>query len=375
MHIRPSTVAVVVAVMATLASLVTTPAYAFSGAGTDSRPWPEQLFASDSFWYRRLPASTPLDPQSGNKIAYLKERGIIAYGNQWRQLPSMNINTNDYTPPLYVARNTDPVVTFNFNDCQGKGWLDPGLREQLSNLHVPAEALPAQGTDAEMTVYNADTRQYTDTWVTSKSNGQWSACWGGTMRDAKANNGVFPWPYGTTAAGFPFAGGTIMARELQRGQINHVIGIALPVENVSGVVSSPANRTDGSSGHPYALAEGQMLRLPASLDIDAMKLSPTAKTVAKAAQQYGIIVWDRAGDISFRAENPQGLRSDPYPTLFAGKYGYEVLWGDPGRGEEPFPFERLQALQVNYSAPVTTPTQPLPPGVRPPASRRPAPAR
>lgn len=332
-------------------ALVAEPAEAISNAGSDSRTLPDRVFAPDSFWYRRLPERTPVDPNSAAMIKQMYASGVAEYGNTERNLPSMNINTTDYTPPIYIARNTDPVINFGIEDCEGKGHGEPALKRQLTGIHIPAGALPAAGTDAELTVYNADTHAYTDTWVTKRRGGAWTACWGGTIADATTSSGTFPHPFGATAAGLALEGGVIKADELRRGEINHVVGMALPVEAVNARVSQPANRTDGDSSLPGAIAEGQLVRLPASLDLDAMRLNPTARAMARAAQRYGFIVWDRSGGITFRAENPTSLRGDPYPRLFGGVAGYQVMWGDPGRGEQAFPFDRLQVLPLNYTPP------------------------
>lgn len=161
---------------------------------------------------------------------------------------------------------------------------------------------------------------------------------GDTIQDASTSSGVFPAPFGATASGLALQGGTIKAEELRAGAINRVVGISLPPTVLNTDISSPAKRTDGKlSPSTTNVAEGQLLRLPADLNIDAMKLSPTAKIMAKTAQRYGFVVWDTAGAISFRAENPIGMSSNPYPELFGGRAGYNVMWGDPSKGEVPSP--------------------------------------
>jgi hypothetical protein len=147
----------------------------------------------------------------------------------------------------------------------------------------------------------------------------------------------------------PFLGGQITAEELQRGEIRHAIGISLVDVERSGLFSWPANRSDGYNpdNAPNRIAEGQRFRLDPTINVDALNLHPVAKVVAKAAQKYGFVVWDKAGSISLRAQNPKSYTAlgnpDPYPELFNGKPAYSILNG--------FPWNRLQFLPMNYGKP------------------------
>ena len=59
------------------------------------------------------------------------------------------------------------------------------------------------------------------------------------MRNVSKSQGIWQKPYGTTATGLPFLGGQITAEELQRGEIRHVLGIALvDAEKWSGLLVS-----------------------------------------------------------------------------------------------------------------------------------------
>ena len=69
-------------------------------------------------------------------------------------------------------------------------------------------------------------------------------------------------------------------------------------------------------------------RLPADYVIPA-SLSPVARMIAQAARDYGLVLWDRSGALSFRAE--PGVR--PY---FGAKAPSSVLDG--------FPWGRLEVM-------------------------------
>ncbi len=78
-----------------------------------------------------------------------------------------------------------------------------------------------------------------------------------------------------------------------------------------------------------------------------MNLSPVGKIIARAAQKYGFVVWDKAGAITLRADNPKSYtqrgQKDPYPELFGGKPSWSILQG--------FPWDKLQFLPVDYGKP------------------------
>ena len=345
---------------AALPVVTAAPAQAASTSGSDSRPFPDRVFAPDSFWYRQLPADTPTAPNSAAIVKDLVHQAETHWGAPGR--PNVTINTTDYSPPMYVARLTDPLVTVNFDNCQNKSWGDSGLvSKYLTGINIPRDAIPAQGTDREIVIYNADTGTLTEMWIAKKDGDRWSACWGGSIHNAATDDGVFDWPFGVTAAGLAMTGGTIRAEELKRGRIDHVVGLALPFSQPYPTISAPALRTDGRN--PQGLnvpAQGQMLRFPAHIDIDSLGLSPAARTIAKAAQDYGIIIWDTAGAVSFRAENPIGMASDPYPQIMRNRYIWQEMAG--------FPLHLLEVLPMDYSAPV-----PAPPATTPVADPDPEP--
>lgn len=328
-------------------------------AGTLRAGLSSRIFNTRAFWYRALPATTPEAGNSSAIVSRIRSAAVQANQNdRWRPSyvpasdPSITMATTAYTPGVFLADSTDPVARFDWVNCMN--WPsyvgDQGLLGSLAGVRVPREAVPADGSDAEMTVYDVETRQYTDLWnVRKTADGTFRACWGGTIKDAGASNGVFSGPYGATASGLPFMGGLIMPSELRAGEINHVVGIALPVSTINSKVSSPATRTDGRASGTDTISEGQLLRLPASLDLRSLKLSPTAMTIAKAAQEYGLVVWDQGPNITFRAQNPNSLGSNPYPALMGGNPW--TLMGDTRNGTQGFPFHKLKVLPMNYAKP------------------------
>src|SRR5439155_21465737 len=118
----------------------------------------------------------------------------------------------------------------------------------------------------------------------------------------------------------------------------------------------PANRTDGQTSASNAIPEGTIFRLPASLNLDAMTMDPYARMLAKAVQKHGMVVWDRAGAVSFRAENPANQYPEGNPYTKAGGIlqcpngvSQQACWADSNGRLKGFPWSQLQAVKTNMN--------------------------
>jgi hypothetical protein len=299
----------------------------------------DTIFAPNSFWYVPIPADAPLHPNSaGFNADFLRQKSAY-YG-------TVNINTKDYASPVFTVGSDVPKIKVTQWDCQKKGYSDPALAEQWSSVPIPDYAIQSGGTDGEMTIYQPSTDTVWEFWQAKKKNGRWQACWGGRLDGASKGPGVFAGHYGTTATSLPFLGGQITAEELARGEIRHAIGIALVETEASNIFSWPAQRSDGFNPQKARnrIPEGIRFRLDPAVDIESLNMSRAGKIIAKAAQKYGFVVWDKGGAIAIRAQNSVSYTvhggPDPYPSLFDGKPAYTVLNG--------FPWDRLQFLPMHY---------------------------
>ncbi|MBA3696081.1 MAG: DUF4124 domain-containing protein [Methylotenera sp.] len=303
----------------------------------------DNIFATTSFWYKPIPTNVVLHTNSSNFVKEFVRQKIAYYNN-------VNINTSSYSSPIYVAQAGAPTVKVAFNDCQKKGWVDPVFTSMVSAVPIPSIAKQASGTDGEMTIYQPSSHTIWELWVAKKdAYGKWSSCWGGKLASASYGQGIFQKNYGTTATGLPFVGGQITAEELKRGEIKHAIGIALVDVEKASIFSWPANRSDGYNPNNASnrIAEGQRFRLNPSVNVDALPMTKAGKIIAKAAQKYGFIVWDKAGSIGIRAQNADSYtmlgKPNPYPALYEYKAAYAVLNG--------FPWDKLQFLPMHYGRP------------------------
>jgi hypothetical protein len=299
----------------------------------------DAVFAPTSFWYTPIPATAPLHSNSANFVKELLRQKAAHYG-------TITINTKEYTSPVYIAGSGAPTVKVTQWDCQKKGYSDSSLAEQWAAVPIPSHAVQSKGTDGEMTIYQPSTDTVWEFWQAKKVDGKWMACWGGRIQNAKSSNGVFYKHYGTTATSLPFLGGQITAEELQRGEIKHAIGFSVVDAEDKSIYSWPANRSDGINLTAVAnrIPEGLRFRLDPAVNVDALPMSRAGKIIAKAAQKYGFVVWDRSGALALRAQNAVSYtalgQSDPYPSLFGGHPNYAVLNG--------FPWDKLQFLPVHY---------------------------
>lgn len=307
-----------------------------------------RVWASTAPAYQRLPGSAPVDTHSKSIVQNLKKYGIEQYGAPERDLPSMNLAVYNFSNPIWVAKSGDPKYDIQFSDCQNKGYL-PHEFKSLRGVNIPDDARQASGTDGQLTVINTDTGRYVDLWQAYKLQGRWFACWGGSIDNSYLSDGIFEFPKGVSASGAALEPYTVKAAELSAGHIDHAIGIGVPPQVIDDYVSKPMSRTDGTNRRSdKTLSEGQLLRLPADLDIDSLNLHPVAKTIAKAVQQYGFVVLDGAGGINISTQNAASLRPDPYPALFAKADTWNVMWGGRNRQYDAFPFDKLEALTRDY---------------------------
>jgi len=307
-------------------------------AQADARPH----FAPDSFWYKPIPRDAPLN---ANSAAYVQEflRQLHAYYG------TVGINATSFSSPVYTVGPGTKLQPVTQWDCHKSGYTDPGLVQQWGAVPIPDDAQPAGGSDAEMTIYQPSADRLWEFWQLRRVGGSWQACWGGGMQNVSQNPGIWSTHYGASATGLPYAAGQVTLAELESGAINHVMGIALVDTERASVLSWPANRSDGYNPNnaPNRIPEGLRFRLDPSVNVDSLNLHPVAKIIAKAAQTYGFVVWDKAGSISLRFENPapamKNGASNPYTPLFNGTPSYKALAG--------VPWDKLQFLPVNYGQP------------------------
>ncbi len=302
-----------------------------------------RLFSPLGIWNRTTAADASLAPDSAAIVAGLQRE--VDDEEASRRGPW--INTTSYGVPILTVPSQQPTVAVSLDHAP-----DEALSAAWSAVPLPSDAQPAQGSDGYMVVWQPSTDRMWEFWRLHREQDAWHASWGGAMGDVSRNPGVFgpdAWPgakpwWGASASSLPLAGGAMRIEELQRGQIDHALAVALP-DVRAGVIASPAQRTDGSSQDPLALPEGARLRLDPALDLTSLQMPPLTRAMAVAAQRYGIVVRDFAANIAFFGEDPASTGSDPYhgaAGLFGGEYPAQLL--------ASFPWSHLQVLRMKLRA-------------------------
>jgi hypothetical protein len=266
------------------------------------------FFAPTSPWNAAVAPSTPLDSQSPARIAALVASIAASVGRY--QPPAINVS--QFSTPLYVVGPDTPGVSVKIDNQFGGG-----LRAALSTgVPIPSTARAAGGTDAHLSVYQPSSDTLWEFWGAWVAADGWHASWGGAMRQVSSNpgyysNSVWPgasdnegWSWGATASSLPVAAGLIRSAEIVAGSIPHALAVGIP-DACAGAFVWPAQRMDGTDSNANCLPEGAKLRLDPSVNVDALPLSPIGRVIARAAQQYGMIVRDVTHSaLVFYAEDP-----------------------------------------------------------------------
>lgn len=332
LHIRLSTTAAALGALLSLAvapvadaapervRMVNSRAAALAGA-----PVAPPVFAPTSVWNQALPATARLDPRSSQLVSALNNelsREVRLKIGPW-------INTTKWSVPVYTVGPLQPRVRVVLDTNK------PALQRDFESVPIPPGARASAGTDANMVVYQPATDTLWEFYRAHQVAGVWHARWGGKMANVSTASGIFPGGFGASASSLAILGGLVRISELEAGQIDHALALALPT-TAAGTFTWPAQRTDGRTTGPNAIPEGTHFRIDPSLDLGKLGLSPAGLAMARAAQRYGIIVRDGASNITFYAEDPTPTGANPYPRLFRNRYPNDVLRG--------FPWNRLQVV-------------------------------
>jgi hypothetical protein len=305
-------------------------------------PATARLFSANSVWNAPLPANAPVDPANGvlvNTLRTTVAQNMSAGWGPWIAAAE--------TSPLYTVPATQPTVPVKLD----AGAWAAGLQQTFASVPIPADATPAAGPDAHMTVWQPSMDRLWEFFKASKKADGWHASFGGAMSNVSASPGYFDtgsWPglsqpvWGATASSLPVIAGTMMISELRAGVIPHALALNIPWAKPK-TYSWPAQRTDGASKDPNAIPEGARFRIDPNVDLSKISMPPMTRMMAVAAQRYGMIVRDQTGHaISFFAENPSQYGSNPYTGpggFFGGTNPMAVM--------QSFPWQYVQLVKMD----------------------------
>lgn len=299
------------------------------------------LFSPDSVWNRSDIASQPLgDPRLARELAHEAASEMKDGIGPW-------IETSNSSTPVYLVGPDQRCVRVRLAVTQRYGKT---LRRAFERVPLPADAQPAAGSDAHLTLIQPSTNSMWEFWKLHRDGEEWEASWGGAIHNVSSSPGYYTsssWPgarpyWGASATSLPVIAGTMTIGELESGHIDHALAMSLPNAR-EGVFAFPAQRTDGTLGASKAIPEGTTFRLDPKLDLKALRLPRIIETMAEAAQRYGIIVRDKTlHGIAFYAEDPSPLTTNPYERLFGGESPIQLL--------KSFPWTHLQVVKLNLKS-------------------------
>lgn len=297
------------------------------------------LFAPSSFWNKRLAADAPLDATSATLIQALTaevQRERAARIGPW-------IGAGSGSTPVYRVPEDQRRVRVRLDKLTSPG--AKALRRAFASVPMPRNAKPAPGADGHLTVWQPSTDRLWEFFKARREGSTWHADWGGAIRNVSKSPGYYTkraWPgatrsWGATATSLPIIGGTMLLDELKRGRVDHALALNLPAPR-SGQFAWPAQRSDGT-GPPTALPEGARIRLDPAVNIDDLGLPKLGRTIARAAQRYGMVVRDQTGHgMSLWAEVPTTTSVRGLSSYLNGKTPTDVLAN--------FPWDRMQVLKM-----------------------------
>lgn len=257
-----------------------------------------------------------------------------------------SVNTSSYSAPIYVVTDPNaakaPVRIVKNGVVQS--WMSMD-QELAQGIRIPANLQVSPGTDGEVVIWDQVVDIVYEFWQLQKINGQWQAAWGGIIHDVSNHEGTFAAladgvKIGATATGISLLGTIITLEELKAGVINHTLGFAIP-QGPNAFVW-PAQRTDINVQYypgQNAIPAGTRFRLPAGFTPNP-SAPPIVRMMEAAIRDYGCVVQDRSGAVSFYAEDT--IRFGQGDQVVAGFFGGQASW--QFMNPSLFPFSKMQAL-------------------------------
>lgn len=258
-------------------------------------------FSDDSPWNTRIPANTELDPNSEVIIEDFASHSVL------------DINMPLYSVATYYIDSTKtPMkkVFPYFTGEYGRGFA-PGTK-----IPAPAYAVPPgpEGSTEYLAMIdpNAGLAWEMKQGHQNQETGSWGTSFGAQV-DLNGTGVAQPWMTAPDAhlsasprpSGTPLIAGLIRIDEIKAGKIEHALAIAYPSPR-TGVFVPPASMAldapDGQEPNLLGLPMGARIQLDPAYDIENTQLSPSAKVIARALQEYGAIVVDHTGSTVLFAE-------------------------------------------------------------------------
>lgn len=238
-----------------------------------------RVFPTDSQWNVPV-ANAPLHPRSAQIIASIQGHGGQSLHPDFGADPTYGI-------PYVVVPQGQPLVPVGY-DAYGDE-SDPGP------FPVPLDAPVEVGNDHHVLVVRQGTCDLFELFGARRSGNGWVAASG--ARFDLRSNALRPLGWTSAdAAGLPILPGLVRYDEVAAGHIDHAIRVTFSRTQRGFVL--PATHFASSVTDPDAPPMGMRLRLAPSFPLSGF--SGQALVVARALQQYGLIVADNGSNWFFQ---------------------------------------------------------------------------
>lgn len=284
-------------------------------------------YADDSPWNLPIGPNPAYDPLSDEFIAAITG--------------PFGCDPTQYAYTVYQAGDAPvPVQLSGVYSEVTDGGTALRIRKRIPvEVPVPQSAVPSRGRDAQVIILDPVTGDEWGFWkfarsadgsVTARNGYHYNVHW----------SGVPPIGFNSRGAGVPYLAGLVRPVEIRRGRIDHAL--AFGCRSPAGLFVFPATKSDGSAGFP-ALPEGARLQLDPTLtdrDFAAWGLDEAGKTMARALQEYGMILVDGSG-------HPKIYVEDIRTADWGGLLDKNTV--------KPIPYSAFRVLRL------TAPARPVPP--------------
>jgi len=247
-------------------------------------------------FYQKIDIHAEIDPQSAQYINRLLEAN---------QAQGFFIAQKKWTVPVYFSGPETPLQDVKLT----VSWAQ---YKYIKQVPIPDYAAPDPEGDAEMTIVDTVNGCMYDFWQARNTHSGWKASWANAL--PLGSDGIFPVGMSCRGAGFALLNGVIWPHEIINGAINHAIEFTYPYCKSGGPVL-PATETDGTGHGTYDLPEGARLQLNPALNLDSLNLNPYEKVIAKALQEYGMILGDDGGGIEIEVIHPMSAKINPWQGI------------------------------------------------------------
>ena len=252
-------------------------------------------YSKTSIWNTPIGSSPTYDVHSTEMIANLE------HSNEGRIITA----GEDYNYPVYFADENTPRwdIPCLINECTIASSDQQVVRtDRVLDVPVPEGAQPGDDTDGRMIVIDTVTYTEYDLVHARRTAIGWEA---GTVSIYNILWDATPVRHSSRGSGIPGYAGLLRPWEIRQGRIEHALAFGY-TEPAAEKCVFPASKTDGDSEMPFAIPEGARLQLDPSLteaDFDRMGLDRAGKIIARALQEYGMILVDHSGSFKIYVED------------------------------------------------------------------------